>query len=219
MFLKLAIAGAIIFIITNRPIMYIIDQLTPFLSRPPPSPSPPTPQPPIYHDPPLTDPEPFHEETTIITRRLYRRSFFTRAQTTTVLGYPRTGGIYALSCDGVMLEFLGVDRFKRTFTERKNDEEEDAFCAKMRMLGARRWGCEVDWELSLMDLDRDVLVVGWSEGGGVWVLRIGGWRARREGLGCMLRNALSMQERCGVIVRLGGVFYEEPRECKDLEWE
>ncbi|PYI02600.1 hypothetical protein BO78DRAFT_400400 [Aspergillus sclerotiicarbonarius CBS 121057] len=219
MFVKLAIAGAII-LLTNRPIIYIIDHLTPLLSRSSPS----TPKSPQYHDPPLTDPdpyfdEPFVEETTIITRRLYRRSFFIRTQTiTTVLGYPSTGGIYALSCDGVMLEFLGVDRFERTFTERKDSEEEDAFCAKMRMLGARWWESDVDWELSLMDLDRDVLVVGWPESGGVWVLRMGGRRARREGVGCKVGNAFSMQESCRAIERLGGVFYEEPRDCMHLQW-
>ncbi|PWY65666.1 hypothetical protein BO94DRAFT_422700, partial [Aspergillus sclerotioniger CBS 115572] len=134
-----------------------------------------------------------------------------------VVGYPSTGGNYALSCDGVELEFLGVDRFERTYTERRDADAEDAFCAKMRMLGARRWECEVDWELSVMDLDCDVVVAGWPASGGVWVLKMDGRRARREGVGCKVRNALSMEERCAVLERLGGVFYQEPRDCKDLE--
>ncbi|OOF90918.1 hypothetical protein ASPCADRAFT_211525, partial [Aspergillus carbonarius ITEM 5010] len=178
MFFKLAIASAII-LLTNRPILYLIDYLTPQPPRPTP-----TPKPRIFHDPPLTDPDPIPHYLETLEPELYRRSFFTRNQKTTVLGYPSTGGIYALSCDGVELEFLGVDRFRRTFTERSNADEEDAFCAKMRMLGARWWECEVDWELSLMDLDCDVVVTGWPVSGGVWVLRMGGRRAMREGFGC-----------------------------------
>ncbi|KAL1971160.1 hypothetical protein VTN77DRAFT_111 [Rasamsonia byssochlamydoides] len=67
------------------------------------------------------------------------------------------------------------------------------------------------------------LVMGWPEEGGVCVLKIkglkddqgGGWTGGWvDGLGA-IQNAYTMRERCRAIEKLGGVFYDNPRDCED----
>ena len=147
------------------------------------------------------------------------RTEFTAGSLTIVRGWPSTGGFYILSCDGVELEFLGLNRFEPT--QRSQDPaEEDAFCAKMRRLGA-------DWHRSQEAQVADSLAgeyqtnhvvkaFGWPADGGVWALKMPYMDSEMKGIG-RIRNAFSMEERCRQIEKLGGVFYNDPAQCPDLE--
>ncbi|RAL09284.1 uncharacterized protein BO97DRAFT_427554 [Aspergillus homomorphus CBS 101889] len=57
---------------------------------------------------------------------------------------------------------------------------------------------------------------GWAATGGVWVLHCTRAKAARKGAS---RNhiAATMEERCQVIEKLGGVFYANPRDCLHLD--
>ena len=89
-----------------------------------------------------------------------RVSFGFKPGVAMVKGFPSTGGVYILPfCSGMELDFLGLDRFEETprcglspdrtgEEERKENKqedgdndrkEEDALCAKIRLLGARWW--------------------------------------------------------------------------------
>ncbi|KAI0154657.1 hypothetical protein GGR57DRAFT_512191 [Xylariaceae sp. FL1272] len=114
---------------------------------------------------------------------------------TTIYGHPLTGGVLVLSpCNAVELDFLGLDRFEPA-KRSANTSEEDHHCAQMRKLGAR-WFKKNEpgvWVLAMRDSDD-----AGSEGvGRVW-------------------NAVSMDERCEVVERLGGTYYADPTLCPDL---
>lgn len=71
------------------------------------------------------------------------RNSFGIGPRTVVRGWPSTGGCLVLSCDGVELDFLGLDRFKEV--PRSTDpDEEDAHCMRMRKLGPTFWASERD---------------------------------------------------------------------------
>ncbi|KAH8803508.1 hypothetical protein F5884DRAFT_683208 [Xylogone sp. PMI_703] len=139
---------------------------------------------------------------------------------TLVQGWPSKGGIYVLSnCYAVELEFLGLDRFQPT--PRSEDQaEEDAHCDQMRRLGAKWWSSRDDYIRHAMEIpsrDSLMLFVGWPSDGGVWVLKT----TRRDallvkGIG-RIHNALNMTERCRVIEESGGTFYQNPKDCADLD--
>lgn len=147
------------------------------------------------------------------------RTEFTASSLTIVRGWPSTGGFYTLSCDGVELEFLGLDRFEPT-PRSQNPAEEDAFCANMRKLGAD-WYRDQEAEVadSLGGQYRTNYVVkafGWPADGAVWALKMPYMESYMKGIG-RIRNAFSMEERCRQIEKLGGVFYSDPAECPDLK--
>lgn len=162
----------------------------------------------------------------------YLRSTFGIKPDAYVRGWPSTGGIYILEdCDGVELGFVGLDRFGFGFhsTLRSWDSvEEDAHCAKMWLLGATWWRSERAYaekhlpELNPEGPDKKTVVVGWPSGpdggAGVWVLRTTYDEGVQKGVG-RVKNAGSMDERCRVIERLGGVFYARPEECPGLDLE
>ncbi|KAI2466415.1 hypothetical protein F4781DRAFT_434387 [Annulohypoxylon bovei var. microspora] len=144
------------------------------------------------------------------------------ARSTCVLGYPSCGGVLVLPlCNGVDLSFLGLPRFDSS--ERSEDSAaEDRHCARMRKLGA--WEFESVREYDMLkfftprDLVRKTLVVAaWPQGGeGVWVLAMCGDEAAGKGVG-RVWNALSMDERCEVVEKLGGKFYQHSADCPDLK--
>lgn len=117
----------------------------------------------------------------------------------------------------VEFEFLRVDRVK-DMEPAEEQGEEDEHCVRMRRLGARWYPT---FEAFVQEGERSgrkrvVVVVGWAEGGGVWVLRCEEWEVMKRGVGRVF-NAVSMTERCEVIEALGGVFYADERDCPDLE--
>ena len=58
------------------------------------------------------------------------------------------------------------------------------------------------------------ILVGWPAGGGIWVFDATEPYGKGAGI---IHNAYSMEERCKVIERLGGTFYENPKDCPDLD--
>lgn len=95
----------------------------------------------------------------------------------------------------------------------------------MRQLGAAWWNSEHEWFLDMLDENNPsrkptYLHVGWPSTGGVWVLKISGPNADSEasdlGTG-RIHNAYDMDEKSAVIKKLGGVFYNYPQDCPDLD--
>lgn len=59
----------------------------------------------------------------------------------TVYGYPSGGGVLTKEANVVDMQFLGLDRF--TAAQRSSNViEEDAFCTRVRMIGAVWWADE-----------------------------------------------------------------------------
>lgn len=78
----------------------------------------------------------------------------------------------------------------------------------MRQLGATWYPSEAEWTLDGIDYSYPTdpfLSVGWPAGGGDWVLKSTCGEADDRGTG-MIDNARSVEERCQLIERLGGVF-------------
>ncbi|KXH44443.1 hypothetical protein CSIM01_13799 [Colletotrichum simmondsii] len=183
------------------------------------------------------DPESFQMEPSIDNAR-FRSNFY--PSYTMVYGWPSTGGFYMLQCDGVDLEFLGVDRLVPT--PRSDDPaEEDTHCINMRKLGAKFYQSDWDYYLKTtthedlqdryqkaMELGKDnffaaeeankaaekfIKVFGWPTTGGVWALKVSTDKVHSFGI----RNAFTMDEKCRAIEMMGGVFYADPHECPDLD--
>lgn len=149
-------------------------------------------------------------------------------------GLPACGGLYTLTPTGVELDFLGIDRFHSV--ERPTDgrgergaAEEEAFCDKLRLLGAE-WIPNTYAQLKESTQEDIYLMVGWEplpgsslaevkaedvSGCGVWVLKVSERESYNKEIG-MVRYARSMEERCRILERLGATFYKNPKECPDL---
>ena len=123
------------------------------------------------------------------------------------------------------LEFLGLDRFEMA-ARSPDPAEEDAFCAKMRLLGPR-WRSSMhaynktEWE----DFERQqgsrwrqerLRFIGVASQGGVWVLETNAEDCLDRQLG-RIKNARNMEEKCREIERFGGTFYADPAECLLLD--
>ncbi|KUL82787.1 hypothetical protein ZTR_10886 [Talaromyces verruculosus] len=142
----------------------------------------------------------------------------------TAYGWPKKGGIYVSNdCVGINLEFLRFDRLGEETDSKKemrlnNEQEEEAQCNKMRQLGATWWESYHAHEIASISViekyDDVLLYIGWQTTGGLWVLSM----TQREAYdlerpsGLIYYNARDMDERCGMIERLGGTFYEDPNE-------
>ena len=141
-------------------------------------------------------------------------------RTTVVRGFPSKGGIYLLRDAGpVELGFLSLNRFRESPRSQK-PAEEDAFCQRMRGMGAQWFENEEEADkgspLKVRDgkrVGRMEVWLGWPESGGVWVLEIEEFEGARKGVGGRIRNAKSMEERCSFIEMLGGVFYSDRKDC------
>ena len=135
----------------------------------------------------------------------------------TVKGFPSTGGVYRLSCSVMELDFLGVDRFE-TAPRSLDPAEEDSFCAKMRLLGARWWP-SMDAYRNAESRTERVHYIGVGPQGGVWALEsveADFWEDSR-GLG-RINNARNMEEKCREIERFGGTFYADLADCPLLDF-
>ncbi|CAK7217272.1 hypothetical protein SCUCBS95973_003091 [Sporothrix curviconia] len=135
-----------------------------------------------------------------------------------VVGYPAKGGLYAMSkASSVEVEFLGFSRFD---TAASNDTDtEEALCDNMRRLGAVWWKTQYDYTMSQIGVrsprnPKRYIFVGWPAAGGIWVLTATELDGKSTGI---IHNAHSMEERCTVIEKLGGKFYENPKDCLDLD--
>ncbi|KAF5518717.1 hypothetical protein CGCA056_v009535 [Colletotrichum aenigma] len=151
------------------------------------------------------------------------RSSFGLGAGVRVQGWPSKGGTYILKdCVRVELDFLEVDRFKPS-RRSDDEEEEDAHCERMRKLGATWW--KSDQALAVAELfgakekkhlQDPVIIARWPASGGVWVLTKPRIEAIKMGTG-IIKLSKDIEERCRLIKELGGVFYEDPKECLDLD--
>jgi len=119
-----------------------------------------------------------------------------------VFGWPSTGGVVIKEdADAVDLQFLGLNRLDPQKERWGDQEREDEFVRRLRMVGGKFWrgewearkvwkwevdldwgmmpGREVDLDWGMMPRREDVrkVVYGWvsmEKGGGIWVRRYGG---------------------------------------------
>ncbi|KAM0446740.1 hypothetical protein ACHAPV_003792 [Trichoderma viride] len=138
-----------------------------------------------------------------------------------VKGWPSKGGIYILyPCLGFELDFLGLDRFhnipRPPLSESNATAEEESHCDKMRQLGAQWWETEAEYSANRYKPHYMEVIAGWPAGGGVWVFKTSDTKARVRGA-AIIHNAFNMEERCKAIEQLGGVFFEDPKDCPDLD--
>ncbi|PVH80023.1 hypothetical protein DL98DRAFT_655034 [Cadophora sp. DSE1049] len=170
--------------------------------------------------------EPDHWERTTCPSPPYTRH--TRMQSAfvdSVFGFPSTGGMLQLDCSNTELDFLGLPTLLPQDIARSLDRiEEDTFCDKMRLLDATLWPSMGHWVESSIgnrkrkgDEGKEVRI-GWPiDGKGVWVVSWE-WKDERELMMGreLVKRARSMNERCEVIERLGGRFYENPKNCPEF---
>ncbi|KAK2865065.1 hypothetical protein FQN49_003943 [Arthroderma sp. PD_2] len=134
-------------------------------------------------------------------------------------------GVWIEDLTAVEMSALGVDRLQDT--ERSLDqEEEDAFCARLRLYGASfwqlppRWPKHVNWCEAIDDCAEPAIKVNlevcFPETGGVWTLdTTGGWKQFYPRI-FALQKTLTMEERCKVIKDLGGHFCEDIQTCPEM---
>jgi len=131
---------------------------------------------------------------------------------TVTYGWPSTGGLWVHDrCYGLELDFLGLDRFNESATQRDSDvAAEDAFCKRLELIGARFWDDEYDYNKQTVQFFKPrVLWTGWPAivpDDGVWALWTEDYEGAEIGVS-RIRNAFTMQERCKAIEMLGGQFF------------
>lgn len=138
--------------------------------------------------------------------------------------FPSSGGVYARRCSPMELDFLNLPRCD-TVSPSSDPAVEDAFCARLQLLGAKWFPTmahkhEHDADKILRVrvppfVDDDIYFFGVSPEGGVWVLAIDRLEGREKGVG-RIENAANMEDKCKEIEKWGGVFYANPRDCSLL---
>ncbi|KAI0971604.1 hypothetical protein F4678DRAFT_433486 [Xylaria arbuscula] len=135
------------------------------------------------------------------------------------------GGVWIKKLTPVEMSSLAIDRFQDT-DRALEQADEDAFCARLRMYGARFWQLPPKWPYPITWCEaiddcvkpaKDIsLDVGFSASGGVWTLNTSQkWdKLYPQSLG--LQNTLTMDERCEVIKDLGGRFCEDIQACPEM---
>lgn len=137
-------------------------------------------------------------------------------------GYPSSGGVLIKDpVDIVDMQYLQLDRFKVS-QRSANILEEDAFCERMRRIGATWWPSEREYIDVLLgvrertELEARVSVFGWPEDGtGVWLLRYESEKAIPWDFG-KLQFAIDMNERCQIIQGYGAKFYPLSGDVEEL---
>ena len=140
-----------------------------------------------------------------------------------VYGWPSAGGVLIKEFASIVdMNFLGIDRL-HVSRRSKSQDEEDAFCDKLRKTGAKCWEDEESFiEVSLGARDsreeERELVLGWPSqdaGGGVWVLMYSTQDAIPRDIG-RVNLAMDMDEKCAVMKEFGATFYEDPAQVAHL---
>ncbi|USW56781.1 hypothetical protein Slin15195_G101000 [Septoria linicola] len=135
-----------------------------------------------------------------------------------VLGYPSTGGVLMLPFDIAIAEYLGIPRLGTAY--RASDPiEEDKFCDRLRLLGAKWWKSQDTYVRKLIGIEemtemerKEAIIVGWpgeEEKEGVWVLRSS--RGTQKLVMCV-----NMRERCQLLEKWGATFYEDSRDVEEF---
>lgn len=137
-------------------------------------------------------------------------------------GHPSAGGTLLLPIDVVLAQHLDLPRQTQSLRAQQ-EADEDIFCHRLRLLGAKWWANEDGFLLKSVGLDqtteedRKGIVVGWpSSGHGVWILRLQNRDARPRDYG-KLGMCVSMDERCAVLETWGAVFYDDPKAVEEFK--
>lgn len=133
------------------------------------------------------------------------------AAATIVYGWPSTGGVWVHEdCYGVELDFLGLDRFEPSATQRLSLQE-DKFCERLERIGGRFYASEFEYNKGQGSRERHSrLWIGWPAGNpteGLWVLKTQYLESATLGVS-RIKNALTMEERCKAIEMLEGRYFE-----------
>ena len=152
-----------------------------------------------------------------------KRTIFTR-RGETVYGWPSTGGVLIKEFASIVdMNFLDIDRLHVSRRSQSQDEE-DAFCDRLRKTGANWWEDEESRNEVLLgardpsDVEDRELVLGWPSqdlGGGVWVLMYATQDSIPSDFG-RINLAIVMDEKCAVMEELGATFYEDPAQAAHL---
>lgn len=139
----------------------------------------------------------------------------------TVYGWPLTGGVQIKEADMVDLQHLGLSRFASA--QRSPDTaDEDAFCQRIRNLGATWWTDEQGYTDCLVGArertaqQRKIMIYGWpSNGQGVWLLVYESEQSLPEDFG-RVHFAVNMQERRTLMRVYGAKYYADSQEITEL---
>ena len=136
-------------------------------------------------------------------------------------GYPPTGGILLPPLDAAVAQHLDLSR-QAPSIRAQNAADEDDFCTRLRLLGAKWWDSEDEYVRKSIGLDeategdKKEIVVGWpSNGRSVWILRLHDSDARPGDFG-KLGMCVSMDERCAMLQTWGAIFYEDPKAVEEF---
>ena len=123
------------------------------------------------------------------------------------------------------MDYLSLPRFDAV--ERSFDSaEEDAFCERLRRVGATRWQYNCEWFDNLMehyeelvtDEQKRIMVYGWpADGRGVWVLKYQQSGDLPDGFG-KVRMAADMGEKIEAMKALGAEFVGDADEVEELRY-
>jgi len=140
--------------------------------------------------------------------------------------YPSSGGIWLARLGPLELQHLNIDRFQSS--ERPwNEADENDFCHELRQFGGSWYNPQSTDELWSGDECRELVELepifsntrrtGFTEKGGAWVLGVSGEDESFPQGTRVVRNALTMEERCMALERLGAVFCEDIKSCPALD--
>ncbi|KAL4967853.1 uncharacterized protein BDV14DRAFT_197493 [Aspergillus stella-maris] len=144
--------------------------------------------------------------------------------------YPSSGGIWLSELGPLELQHLGLDRFSSTERPDISKEEEDAFCAKLRLFGGEWHNPDSKGEdlyiggechelcenAPIASTTRKVGIASDENDRGVWVLSVDEETGRfPDGIG-IVKNALTMEERVQALIKLGAVYCADVEECSFL---
>jgi hypothetical protein len=192
------------------------------------------PQPPRHPRTEIHDPDRPPGRTILVHTGMYdtwRRTTFSESQEgCTIYAWPLDGVVIKDNADAVEMLFLGFNRFDPP-THRfpsHQQEHEDAFARQLFKIGGKFWDTQQRCALVRGGMiepeceERMYRAFGWEPAdgsGGVWELAFDDYDNSIEDRieTARLRMALTMEERCMVLKRLGAIFYENPRECEGLK--
>lgn len=156
----------------------------------------------------------------------WRRSKF-EGSGCTVYAWPCSGRGVVIKDDAdvVDMAFLGFDRFHPPTHRFEQQEREEEFARLLRRAGGKWWSSPLRasqiaqrWK-GAEGPEREKWFFGWAPAdgsGGVWALC---YDIDDENISdtAILRMAVTMEERCVLLEKMGAKFYADPKECEGLK--